>query len=238
MGLGACAHPGGYGVSDAALAQQAQQRDEAKQDRPDSAKVYLTLIEQMQQKGLYFASLAHLDEYEHEYGVAPAHDAAARGRIAHDGPVRRERGRLPFPARHAACRAGLSRSRPARGRTGATSRQPRSNSRRAVDASPTEAELLSDLAYARLREGDLADARVPIMKAAELDQKNPKILSNLAIYLLANGQVKNANSLMDAQNMPREVRDAVHKEAAAVGAAAHAWNKRSVSSVQQGTRNE
>jgi Flp pilus assembly protein TadD len=76
------------------------------------------------------------------------------------------------------------------------------------------------------------------MKAAELDQKNPKILSNLAIYLLADGQAKNANGLMDSQNMPRDVRDAVRKDAAAVGTAARVWDKRSVSLTQQGVRNE
>ena len=70
--LGACAsQPGGYGLGEAAQTQLDQQRQQAKKDTPDSAQVYLSMIEQMQQKGLYFASLAHLDEYERKYGATP-----------------------------------------------------------------------------------------------------------------------------------------------------------------------
>ncbi len=235
--LGACAHSDGYGVSDAALVQQAQQRAEAKQDKPDSAKVYLTLIEQMQEKGLYFASLAHLDEYEHQYGISPRTTLlrADALRMTDQSELSAQAyGALLNTLLAAQGYRGLGLLAGARGDFATAAQQ----LERAVAANPTDAQTLSDLAYARLREGDLADARIPIMKAAELDQKNPKILSNLAIYLLADGQIKNANGLMDTQNMPRDVRDAVRKDAVSVGAAARAWDKRSASLTQQGVRNE
>jgi Flp pilus assembly protein TadD len=235
--LGACAHPDGYGVSDAALVQQAQERAQEKQEKPDSAKVYLSLIEQMQGKGLYYASLAHLDEYEHQYGISP-HTTLLRA----DGlrmtdqwePSALAYGALLNTPLAAQGYRGLGLLAGGRGDFAGAAQQ----LERAVAVNPTDAPTLSDLAYARLREGDLANARIPIMKAAELDQKNPKILSNLAIYLLADGQAKNANGLMDSQNMPRDVRDAVRKDAAAVGTAARVWDKRSVSLTQQGVRNE
>jgi Flp pilus assembly protein TadD len=238
LGMGACAMPsGGYGLGDAAFAQQEQQRQEAKQDKPDSAKVYLTLIEQMQQKGSYFASLAHLDEYERKYGATPhtmqlrADALRVTGQPARSADVYRALLSTPLAAQGY---RGLGLLAGAQGDFVTAAQQ----LGHAVEASPTEAGLLSDLAYARLREGDIPGARVPMLEAAELDQKNPKILGNLALYLFANGQVKNANNLMDALNMPPDTREAVRHEAEAVNSAARAWTKRTVGSTEQGVRNE
>jgi Flp pilus assembly protein TadD len=236
--LGACAaQPGGYGLGEAALAQQARQRQQARQDVPDSAQVYLSMIEQMQQKGLYFASLAHLDEYERKYGATPHTTLLRADALRVTGQPERSaeayRSLLSTPLAAQGYR-GLGLLAGARGDFVTAAQQ----LTHAVEASPTEARLLSDLAYARLREGDVAGARVPMMEAAELDQNNPTIVSNLALYLLADGQLKNANGYMDAQNMPRATRDAVRRDAEAVGSAARSWSKRTVGSVPQGARNE
>jgi Flp pilus assembly protein TadD len=233
--LGACAtQPGGYGLGDAALAQQAQQRQQAKQDVPDSAQVYLSMIEQMQQKGLYFASLAHLDEYEGKYGATPhtrllrADALRVTGQPERSAEVYRS---LLGTLLAAHGYRGLGLLAGAKGDFVTAARQ----LTHAVEASPTEAGLLSDLAYARLREGDIAGARVPMMEAAELDQKNPKIVSNLALYLLADGQLRNANGYMDAQTMPHATREAVRRDAEAVAVAVHLWAKRAVGSTPQGS---
>jgi Flp pilus assembly protein TadD len=233
--LGACTtQAGGYGLGDAALAQQDQQRQQAKQDAPDSAQVYLSMIEQMQQKGLYFASLAHLDEYERKYGATPhttllrADALRVTGQPGKSAEAYRSLLGTPLAAQGY---RGLGLLAGAKGDFATAAQQ----LAHAVEASPTEAGLLSDLAYARLREGDIAGARVPMMEAAELDQKNPTIVSNLALYLLADGQVRNANGYMDAQNMPRATRDAVRRDAEAIGLAARTRAKPTEGATPQGT---
>src|ERR1700761_5178593 len=70
--LGACASKEltGYGVGPqaerAVMAQQAN-----KDAAPDTPGMYLGLIDQMQSQGLYFASLAHIDAYDKQYGASP-----------------------------------------------------------------------------------------------------------------------------------------------------------------------
>ncbi len=38
---------------------------------PDTPGMYLALIDRMQAQGLFFASLAHIDAYEKQYGTTP-----------------------------------------------------------------------------------------------------------------------------------------------------------------------
>jgi Flp pilus assembly protein TadD len=92
----------------------------------------------------------------------------------------------------------------------------------AVQLAPTDAPTLSDLGYARLRQGDVSGARVPLMKAAELDHTNPKIVSNVVLYLLADGNNTQASALMDQEKFSPDVRTAIRREAAKVAAAAQA----------------
>ena len=228
--LGGCATKTGYGLDDAAAVQSVQQRQLAEKDKPDSATVYLGLIEQMQQKQMYFASLAHLDQYEHTYGVSPkttlmradalrATDQLAASTTAYQALIG-----TPLAAQGY---RGLGLIAGTRGDFDAAAQ----SLTKATEANPTDAQSLSDLAYALMRSGDLTDARVPLMKAAELDQKNPKVMSNLAIFLLAQGQARNANGLMDAQNMPHDVRDAVRQESIAVLSAVHARDRRQTGAV-------
>ena len=67
--------------------------------------------------------------------------------------------------------------------------------------------------------GDVDGARVPLMKAAELDQTNPKIVSNVALYLLANGNQAQALAIMNQQKLAPDVRAAIRSDAAKVAAA-------------------
>ena len=92
----------------------------------------------------------------------------------------------------------------------------------AVQLAPTDAATLSDLGYARLRDGDVDGARVPLMKAAELDPTNPKIVSNVALYLLANGDQAQALAVMNQQQLAPDVRAAIRSDAAKVAAAGRA----------------
>ena len=100
----------------------------------------------------------------------------------------------------------------------------------AAALAPTDATTLSDLGYARLREGDVAGARVPLMQAAQLDARSGRIASNVALLLLAQGQAKQARALMDERQFAPAVRVAVRDDAAKVAMAARAYKNGNVSS--------
>lgn len=216
--LGACAsQQSGYGVGPQAereaLVAQAR-RDPA----PDTPGMYLGLIDRMQQQGLYFASLAHIDAYEKQYGVSPDSILLrADGLRMTDQPdasaaAYRQLLHTPLAARG---HRGLGLIAGGQGDFGRAA----SELEQAALFAPTDATVLSDLGYARLRAGDVAGARVPLMKAAELDAANPKIVSNIALFLLASGQASEAQALMNQQKLALDVRAAIRADAAKVGAA-------------------
>jgi hypothetical protein len=60
------------------------------------------------------------------------------------------------------------------------------------------------------------------MKAAELDQNNPKIVANVVLYLLANGDQTQALVVMNQQKLAPDVRAAIRNDAAKVAAAGRA----------------
>src|SRR5690625_2993831 len=67
--LGGCATTDGYGAMHNPAARMA-----ATQGLPTTADdqvMYLRLIKKMQKRGLYYASLAHIDAYEKRYGTTP-----------------------------------------------------------------------------------------------------------------------------------------------------------------------
>src|ERR1700712_5809133 len=71
--LGGCASKkkSGYGVGIQAEREAAVRQAEKKQDAPDTPGMYLALIDKMQSQGLFYASLAHIDAYEKQYGSTP-----------------------------------------------------------------------------------------------------------------------------------------------------------------------
>jgi Flp pilus assembly protein TadD len=93
----------------------------------------------------------------------------------------------------------------------------------AAALAPTDAGTLSDLGYARLREGDIGAARVPLMQAAELDAHSARIQSNVALLLLVQGQMKEARALMDEQQFAPAIRIAIRDDAKKVAAAARTY---------------
>ncbi|MFM0740517.1 pilus assembly protein [Paraburkholderia xenovorans] len=217
--LGACASKdlNGYGVGPqaerAAMAQQAN-RDPA----PDTPGMYLGLIDQMQSQGLYFASLAHIDAYDKQYGASP--DTIL---------LRADALRMTGQPEAAASAYGQLLKTPlaARGHRGlgliaggaGDFARAAQELDQAAQLTPTDAVTLSDLGYARLRNGDVNGARVPLMKAVELDQKNTKIVSNVALYLLASGEPAQALAVMNQLKLTPDVRAAIRGDAAKVAAA-------------------
>lgn len=223
--LGACAtKESGYGVGAqterAALMQAADQ----KQSVPDTPGMYLGLIQRMQAQGLYYASLAHIDAYDKTYGVMPesillrADALRMTDQPAASAAVYAQLLKTPLAARGYRGLGLLA------GAAGDFDRAVQALTQ-ASELAPTDPSLLSDLAYAKLRSGDVVGARVPLMKAAELDQRNPKIVSNLVLYLFAAGRAQDAQRLMNQQHLSTEIRKDINGDAAKIAAAVRAQQR-------------
>ncbi|MDR5827579.1 pilus assembly protein [Caballeronia sp. LP006] len=224
MLIGGCASKmeSGYGVGIQAERQaaldQAMHRDAA----PDTPGMYLALIDRMQSQGLYFASLAHIDAYEQQYGESPDTILLRADALRQTGqtqPAEAAYARLadtPFAAR------GLRGLGLLAGQAG-DFRLAAMRFEAAAQRAPTDAATLSDLGYAKLREGDIAGARVPLMKAAELAPDNAKIMSNVALFLLSSGQAANAQGLMTQQKFTPDVQQAIQGDAKRVQQAARTY---------------
>lgn len=219
--LGACASKEqGYGVGPQAQA-ELQMRQSVKDPAPDTPGMYLGLIQRMQAQGLYYASLAHIDAYEREYGTSPDSIVLRADALRMTGQTE---------ASAAAYARLLATSYAARGHRGLGLLAGASGDfhraarelNEAAQREPTDAATLSDLGYALLRDGNVADSRVPLLKAIELDPHNPKIAANVALYFVANGEPADAQALMDQQALPADTRAAVARDARKVGLAQRA----------------
>ncbi len=219
--LGACAAiQSGYGVGPQAE-RQAMMQQADKPPPPDTPGMYLGLIDQMQAQGLYFASLAHIDAYEKQYGVSPDTIVLRADALRMtDQPT----------ASAVSYRQLLQTPLAARGHRGlgliagesGDFKQAVQELKIAAQLVPTDAATLSDLGYAELRAGDVGSARVPLMKAVQLDQNNRRIISNVVLYLFADGRAAQAQALMTQQKMTPEIRAAIRADAVKVAAAKQA----------------
>ncbi|WP_199272252.1 tetratricopeptide repeat protein [Paraburkholderia acidisoli] len=211
LALGACATKTGYGVGPQAEAEQ-QMRAAVQDPAPDTPGMYLGLIERMQGEGLYYASLAHIDAYEHQYGTSPQSILLRADALRSTGQS------VASAAAYAQLIGTPLEGRGHRGlgllAGGAGDFHKAAQELAAASAlAPTDAATLSDLGYALLRDGDVAGARVPLLKAIELDAHNPRIAANVALYLVASGNADGARNLMAQQNLPPEARAAIARDA-------------------------
>jgi Flp pilus assembly protein TadD len=222
--LSACASKlSGYGVGPQAE-REAEIQQATRDPAPDTPAMYLDLIGRMQTQGLYYASLAHIDAFEKQYGAQPETILMRADALRMtDQPVAAADAYTKMLQTPLAARGyrGLGLIAGAAGDFGRAAQQLQEAARLA----PTDPLTLSDLGYARLREGDIDGARVPLMKAAQLDQSNQKIVSNVALYLLADGDEMHAMALMDQQKFSPDVRTAIRRDAARVAAAGRAQQR-------------
>jgi Flp pilus assembly protein TadD len=235
-GLGGCASKmeSGYGVGIQAEREAALQQSQQKQDAPDTPGMYLALIDRMQSQGLFYASLAHIDAYEKQYGSTPDTILLRADALRQTGQAEASADAYPKL---------LNTPLAARGHrglgllAGATEEFDKASEEfdAATRLQPTDALTLSDMGYARLRLGDVAGARVPLMKAAELAQDNPKILSNVALFLLAEGQAAAAQGLIAQQKFSPEVQQAIRADAQRIAAAAAQRSQAQVAKVAAAT---
>lgn len=179
-----------------------------KEPQADQRGMYLSMIREMQAKGLYFASIAHVDAFEQKYGTAAdvqllrAHGLREAGQSAESEAVYRK---LLTSTSGAAASQGLGLIAGARGDyAGAVAAL-----REAARLDPTNPSIVGDLGYALLRQGDLAGARLPIAQAAELAPGNVKIIGNLALYLLVSGDAGRAEAVMERGKLSPAARAAV-----------------------------
>ncbi|WP_295856618.1 tetratricopeptide repeat protein [uncultured Xylophilus sp.] len=179
----------------------------------DGRGPYLALVARMQEQGLWYASLAHLDALEQRHGAgddstALRADALRQtGRAADSAALYR---RLTQSSTDAAAGwRGLGLLAAADG----DFNQAAEHLDKARQRLPTDALLLSDLGYALLRAGRLDDARMPLMQARELRPDHPKVAANLALYLLVRQQAAPAETLMAEQRMTGPVRAGIRAEA-------------------------
>jgi len=200
----------------AAEAQQRQAAEENANTRAgtsiDTQPTYLKLVDQMQQEGLWFASLAHIDALEQRWGTSPDSTRARAEALRHAGQAAQSevayRRLLGTPLEAAGYR-GLGLLAGARGDYPEAVRL----LKQAQLRNPTDALLLNDLGYASLRAGLIADARLPLMQALQLKPDNLQAQANLAMYLEATQQREQAAALMDANKMPAATRAAIRDAA-------------------------
>ncbi|SDE25858.1 tetratricopeptide repeat protein [Paraburkholderia lycopersici] len=218
--FGACASKEqGYAMG-AHARTEIQVREAIRDPAPDMPGIYLSLIERMQGDGLYYASLAHIDAYEHEYGVSPESILLRADALRATGQ------RTASAATYSQLLATRLAARAHRGLgllAGAANDFPGA-ARELGEASrlaPTDALTLSDLGYALLREGNAEGARVPLLKAIELDSHDPKIAANVALYFASSGDSARAQTLIEQQGFSPEVRAAVERDAQNVADALH-----------------
>ncbi|SFP04587.1 Flp pilus assembly protein TadD, contains TPR repeats [Variovorax sp. PDC80] len=178
----------------------------------DTQTTYIKVVDQMQQQGLWFASLAHIDALEQRWGITPdstrlradALRQTGQGELA-EATYKRL---LGTPIEGAGYR-GLGLLAGARGDYAEASRLLRQAQRR----TPTDPLLLSDLGYAVLRAGQVEEARLPLMQALQLQPDNKQAQANVALYLEVTNQREQATALMDANRMPEATRTAVREAA-------------------------
>ena len=197
----------GYGAAEQNIAAQAQQQMESAEQatQVDPQKTYLNLIAQMQQAQQWYASLAHADAFERQYGsnpeirlkradaqrntgqpqLAEANYRALLGDADNNTQARAHRGLGLLYAgqkRYAQAVSQLERSR---------------------QLNPIDADVLADLAYTHMLDGRLAAASLPILQAAQLAPGNARVQLNLALYWLANGEQHQAWQLLQRLRQPQ-----------------------------------
>ncbi|WP_257993232.1 pilus assembly protein TadD [Cupriavidus pauculus] len=202
----------------------ARLQDKAARAEYNDQNVYLGLIGKMQQEGMYYASLAHIDAYQQKYGSSTALQVlradALRETSQDDAALQAYRDLLNTD-RAARARHGIGLVLGRQGDfTGATVEL-----RQAAALEPVNAQVANDLGYALMRGGALQEARVPVLQALELDANNPRVISNAVVWMLATGKRSEATAMMHRAAMPEPTRIAIRKEADRVTRAAQLHDK-------------
>ncbi len=188
--------------------------DVSEQQTPDQKPdVYLQLIAGMQERGLYYASLAHLDAFDARWSDRPDAMLLRANALRETGQAEAARalyGKLlrgPLAA-HAHHGLGLIAMR------GGNIEEGSAALNRAAALAPTDANILGDQGYAYLMLGKLDEARFALFKAAELDDGNKRIGANLALLMALSGKAEQAQEIMQRYDLSPRVREEILARAA------------------------
>ncbi len=235
--LAGCGSPAGSEMSRRADTEieLARQRQTDEKTELASAGTYLSLIRRMQERGMYYASLAHIDAYVQRFGRTPEvvllradalreTDQLAAAEADYRTVVE------ATSALGAGTQGALLNANAWRGLGITAGRQGRfaEAARRlqvAARGNPTDASTESDFGYALMRAGEVEQARVPLMQAAQLDAANPKIAGNLAIWLAVNDRQEAAASLVAHASLSDAARKAIDED---IGRVRSAWRDRRI----------
>ena len=206
--LAGCAAKGpkGYGAAEQSTAAQAQQQMEkaAQLTQIDPQQTYLNLIRQMQQANQWYASLAHTQAFERQYGSQPQIRLMRADALRNTGQgLLAEQGYQALLADAdsstvAGARRGLGLLYASQGQFPHAIAQ----LEMARQINPIDADVLSDLAYAQMLDGQTEASHLPVLQAAQLAPANARVQLNLALYLLASEQKTQASQLLQRLGQP------------------------------------
>lgn len=188
---------------------QRQEMDDARKKAPEKEQLLIMTIKEAQDQGRYFASLAFIDEHDVKYGKSPDVEilrAEALRKTDQHAQSEKIYRSLTKTRQKAQAWHGLGLMSGQQGDFAEAAK----NLANASAAAPSDAVILSDLAYARMRLGDIEGARIPIGKAAELMPQNSKVLSNMALYLLVRGATPAAEQVMRSANLSQQARQEIY----------------------------
>lgn len=197
-------------------------------ENENDPEFYLQLIGNMQEKKLYFASIAHLDAFDLRW-PGDSRAALLRGDALREvGYLDRARAiyqNMLKTAQSAGAYHGLGIVASRQGDSaGALVALVKAN-----QLAPTSSAILNDLGYAQLLAGQLDDARLSLHKASELEPKNGRVGANLALLYGVIGQLEKAQSIMNWYQFPEAQRQEISRKA---GEIAYGREKKMLDSVK------
>ncbi|MDX3933015.1 MAG: Flp pilus assembly protein TadD [Stenotrophomonas sp.] len=207
--LAACSQTvGGYRQAAPSLAEPGA-------DAVDTRGTYLDLIRRMQKQGAYYASLAHIEAFRQRHGDSPALRLLQADALRHTGQLDAAgtlydgltRGEQAAAAWHGLGLIAAQRDQDAVAEAALA---------RAAQLTPLDTAVLGDLGYARLRAGQLEQARAPLAQALELAPDDARAVANLAVWALLRGDTATAERLMQQGKVSETTRAEVQRQAIAL----------------------
>lgn len=178
----------------------------------DTQDTYLSLVKQMQSKSLWYASIAHLDALDKQWGASSDSrllraDALRQvGQLSAAIPLYQG---LLGSAKDGAARYGLGRVAAEQGDFRSAAQQ----MEQARMSNPVDSRLLTDLGYAYLRAHDLNAARIPLMQAAQLNPEDAQANVNLSLFMMVSGQSAQAEEFMRQRKLDAQTQQRVREQA-------------------------
>jgi tetratricopeptide (TPR) repeat protein len=178
----------------------------------DTQDTYLSLVKQMQSKSLWYASIAHLDALDKQWGASSDSrllraDALRQvGQLSAAIPIYQG---LLGSAKDGAARYGLGRVAAEQGDFRSAAQQ----MEQARMSNPVDSRLLTDLGYAYLRAHDLNAARIPLMQAAQLNPEDAQANVNLSLFMMVSGQSAQAEEFMRQRKLDAQTQQLVKEQA-------------------------